>query len=280
APILPSSYTVLGPPIAAGTYTIGTTVTSTYPTITAAALDFSLRGIAGAVTYELVDPAYNSTTGETFPIVFGNTLGTSASNTITIRPIANNNGVVVTSLNTTATFDLNGSQFLTFDGRPGGTGSFVTGSSLSIINTATAAPAIRLVNEANNNRILYCDLQSNNTTATTATSGAGVVCIGGTTGANGNDNNTISFCDIHNVTGGNPLIGVYGYGSATSVAANNDSNYVTNCNIYDFFSAASATAGIYVGVNNGYWRMNNNRFYQTATLTITGAVVHRAIWCT
>ena len=280
APILPSSYTVLGPPIAAGTYTIGTTVASTYPTITAAALDFSLRGIAGAVTYELVDPAYNSTTGETFPIVFGNTLGTSASNTITIRPIAGNNGVVVSSTDATATFDLNGSQFLTLDGRPGGTGSFVSGTSLIINNVGTTAPAIRLVNEARNNNILYCDLQANNTTATTATAGGGVVCIGGTTGANGNDNNTISFCDIHNATGGNPLIGVYGYGSATSVAANNDSNYVTNCNIYDFFSAASATAGIYVGVNNGYWRINNNRFYQTAARTLTGAVVHRAIWCT
>ncbi len=280
APFTPSSYVVIGPPIAPGTYTIGTFVASTYPTITAAANDFSLRGITGAVTYELVDPAYNSSTGETFPIVFANSPGTSASSTITIRPIAGNNGVVVSSTDATATFDLNGSQYLTFDGRPGGTGSFVSGTSLTINNVGTTAPAIRLVNEANNNRILYCDLQANNTTATTATAGGGVVCIGGTTGANGNDNNTISFCDIHNATGGNPFMGVYGYGSATSVAANNDSNYVTNCNIYDFFSAASATAGVYVGVNNGYWRINNNRFYQTATRTLTGAVVHRAIWCT
>ena len=280
APYTPSSYIVIGPPIAAGTYTIGTSVPSTYPTITAAATDFALRGISGAVTYELVDAAYNSTTGETFPIVFGNTVGTNASNTITIRPIAGNNGVVVSSADATATFDLNGSQYLTFDGRPGGTGSFVSGTNLTIANTGTTAPAIRLVNEANFNNILYCDLQANNTTLTTATSAGGVVCIGSTTGANGNDNNTISFCDIHNATGGNPIMAVYGYGSATTVAANNDSNYVTNCNIYDFYSAASATAGIYVGVNNGYWRINNNHFYQTATRTLTGAVVHRAIWCT
>ena len=61
-------------------------------------------------------------------------------------------------------------------------------------------------NDATNNTLTYLDLESANlnpaSNAGTIVTGAvpGVVAILSSTGIAGNDNNTISFCDIHSVT--------------------------------------------------------------------------------
>jgi hypothetical protein len=259
-----------------GTYNVG--VGQTYPTITSAAADLSALGVSGPVTFLLKDVLYNAASGEVFPIVMNAYVGSSTTNTITIRPDV---GIFATVENTSAapTFDLNGINNLIIDGRPGGTGVFVTGNSLIIANTNAAGMALRLNNEASFNRILYCDLRSNNITAP-GTINAGVVSFGASAGLNGNDNNTIKFCHIHEVTGGNPTIAVSSIGSASSIAANNDNNLVDSCNIYNFFSPTLATAGIYIGANNSAWTINANRFYQTATVTTTGTPTHRVMWVT
>lgn len=258
----------------AGNYNIG--VGQTYVTITSAIDDLKALGVSGPVTFTLKDALYNTTSGEIFPIVFGNYLGSSATNTVTIRPDFSNNSRVE-SANPIATFDLNGISNLTIDGRQGGIGTFVSGNNLIIANTN--APAIRLINEASSNKILYADLRSNNIIAP-GTIGAGVVNFGTTTGINGNDNNIIRFCDIHEDGLGNPVVSVSSIGSVTSIAANNDNNSIDSCNIYNFFNPTIATAGIYVGANNGSWIINANKFYQTVTATTTGTQTHRVMWIT
>lgn len=259
-----------------GNYNVG--VGQTYPTITAAAGDIAALGVSGPVTFVLKDVLYNAASGEVFPIVMNAYLGSSTTNTVTIRPDA---GIYATVENTSAspTFDLNGINNLIIDGRPGGTGGFVTGNSLIISNTNAAGMAIRLNNEASFNRILYCDLRANNS-ATPGSINAGVVNFGASSGLNGNDNNTLKFCDIHEVTGGNPTIAISSLGSASSIAANNDNNVVDSCNIYNFFNPTLATAGIYIGANNSAWTINANKFYQTATVTTTGTPTHRVMWVT
>lgn len=259
-----------------GNYNVGSG--QSYPTITAAAADLGALGVSGPVTFTLTDVLYNAASGEVFPIVMSPYIGSSPINTVTLRPGI---GIFSAIENTSATptFDLNGINNLIIDGRPGGVGGFVTGNSLIISNSNVAGMAIRLNNEASFNRILYCDLRSNNITAPGAIN-AGVVNFGASTGLNGNDNNTIKFCDIHEVTGGNPTIAISSIGSAFSIAANNDNNLVDSCNIYNFFSPTIATAGIYIGANNSAWTINANRFYQTTAVTTTGTPTHRVLWVT
>ncbi len=259
-----------------GTFNVG--VGQTYPTITAAAGDLGALGVSGPVTFILKDLLYNVASGEIFPIVFNNYIGSSAVNIVTIRP---DSGIAsrIESANAIATIDLNGVNNLTIDGRQGGVGGFASGNNLTIANTSNNGPAIRLINEASSNRILYTDIRSNNMIVP-GTIGAGVVNFGTTSGANGNDANIIRFCDIHEDALGNPTIGISSIGSVTSVAANNDANIIDSCNIYNFFHPTIATAGIYVGANNGSWTINANRFYQTATVTTTGTQTHRVMWIT
>jgi len=132
--------------------------TGTYPTLTAAFAALG-SGISGAVVLEL-QSNYTSA-GETFPITIGSNACFNAANTLTIRPAAGANGLDITGSNAGPTIDLTGVRYVTIDGRPGGTGSAisVTAASslntinLNIINTSTSGAAIRLDNGASNNTI-------------------------------------------------------------------------------------------------------------------------------
>src|SRR4030095_4224185 len=103
----------------------------------------------------------------------------------------------------------------------------------------------------------------------------GVVLIGSTNGFNGNDNNTIDHCDVHNIAGGNPIMCINGVGTTTSVQQYNDNNTISNCNIYDYFSPTVATAGIYLGTGTATWNITDNHFFQTAARTNTSSVSYR-----
>ncbi len=259
-----------------GSYNIGTG--QVYTTITAAISDLMLLGVSAPVTFILKDALYNTASGETFPIVLSGYRNASATNTVTIVPDL---GLATTieSNNTTATIDMNGVSNFIIDGRQGATGGFVSGNNLIIRNTSLAAPAIRFINDADSNRVLYTDLRSSNIIAL-ASANAGVVNFGTTNGTNGNDFNLIKFCDIRDDASGQPIAGVHSLGSATTLATNNDNNTIDSCNIYNFFNAASATAGIYVGQNNNQWTINGNHLFQTVNRTYTGAVTHRVFWIT
>lgn len=259
-----------------GNYNVGNG--QTYPTITAAMADLNVLGAAGAVTFILKDALYNTASGEVFPIVFGTYPNASNLRAVTIRPDV---GVSsrIESNNATATFDINGGSYLTIDGRQGGIGGFIPNNNLVIVNTGTNGPAIRFINDADSNRVLYTDIRSNNATAA-GTAGAGVVSFATTTGAMGNDYNTIKFCDIHEETGGNPSVAISSIGSATTLATNNDFNVIDSCTIRDFFNATAATAAIYVGANNNNWTINGNNFYQSSSRTYTGTQTNRVLWIT
>ena len=108
--------------------------------------------------------------------------------------------------------DLNGAQFVTIDGRPGGAGSHAgsgggAASQLTIANTSTSGVALRFINEASGNTLRYTTLRGVNTSAT-----SGTVVFSTTTGANGNDNNTIDHCDIGDGAS-TPANGIYSLGS-------------------------------------------------------------------
>jgi hypothetical protein len=265
---------ILGP--LNGTYLVG--VGQAYPTITAAANDLSTLGVSGPVTFLLADNTYNTTSGEVFPISFTAYTGASSTNTVTIKPNTAVNASI-TANNGVAAIFMNGINHLRIDGRPVGASGFTTGNNLVISNTNANGPAVLLNNEASNNQLLYTEFRSNNAIVPGAI-GAGVICFGASVGSNGNDNNSIKFCDIHELTGGNPNIAISSIGSAASILANNDGNSIDSCNIYNFFNPINATSGIYLGANNSAWIINANRLYQTVSVTTTGGQTHRAIWVT
>jgi trimeric autotransporter adhesin len=264
----------------------------TYKTLTAALAALS-GGVSGAVTLELQSNYTNAT--ESFPIVIASNACFNATNTLTIRPAAGANGLVIASSGLGAAIDLNGAKYVTIDGRPGGTGSVISvtaaGSlnpiNLNIINTNNTGAAIALENGAFNNTIKYCDLQGQNTNNASQPNTLSGVVYFSNTGANGNDNNTIDHCNIHS-TGTNitkPSIGIYslGYDNSSAVAAYaaqfNDNNAVLGCNIYDYFSTENSV-GLELNLGNSGWTIAANHFFQTATITVsasTGAF-NRAIW--
>jgi trimeric autotransporter adhesin len=239
-----------------GTFSVGPT--GTYTSLTAALVALNANGLAGPVILQL-QASYVSTV-ETFPVTINAIPCLSAVNTLTIRPETGATALAITSANTTATIDMNGGNYVTIDGRPGGTGVV---KQLTIANTVTAGSAMRFINEASNNTLTYCTVTGVNTSTT-----GGVIQFSTTTGANGNDNNTISFCDIKDGAT-TPTNAIYAAGSTTTTATNNSGNVITNNNIYNYFAAASDHYGVNISTGNTDWTITNNSFYQTATRLIT-----------
>jgi trimeric autotransporter adhesin len=258
-----------------GTKTVGPT--GDYASLTAAIADVqgAGNGLGGALILEL-EASYVSTV-ETFPISIPALNGSSAANTLTIRPASAATALSISSADTTAaTVDLNGAIFVTIDGRPGGVGSHAGSgagavSQLTIANTDPSGVAVRFVNEASSNIIRYTTLRGLNGSAA-----SGTVVFGATTGPNGNDNNILDHCNIGDGVN-TPANGIYSLGSAAP--SDNSGNAVSNCNIYNFYSATTSTdaAGVRLDGGNTDWTITGNSFYQTATRALVTAKV-RAIY--
>ncbi len=157
--------------------------------------------------------------------------------------------------------DLNGADNVQIDGLN------TNGNSLIISSSATGtSSAIRFVNDASSNQV------SNTTITGAATTDCGAIffSMGLTTG---NDFNIISNCNITR-TSTSLLKGLYSLGST---AAANDNNKILFSNIFNFFDAASPTAGIDIAAGNSDWTITNNKLYQTGTVTFTTANTHSAI---
>jgi hypothetical protein len=232
-----------------------------YATLTAAFAAINTNGLSGNVSLEL-QAGYLSSNEPAFPIpTSGAIVGNS---TVTIYPAVA--GLSITSGSTTGTLNFNGGKNIIIDGRVGATGST---PNLVVENTnAGTSYAIQFINDANGNTVKYCNIRSRNTSTSSGT----IVFAGGIT--TGNDNNTI---DNNNITDGTsqPLNGIYS--SGTSTAIDNSNNTISNNNISNFFSAGSATHGIYLTSGNAAWTISGNSFYQTSNRTYTTANTHYGI---
>lgn len=252
---------------------------NTYTNITLAMAAINAGGLNGHTVLEL-QSGYDAST-ETYPLVFPLNPCVGSNKTLTIRPASGvSSPLIITSSNTTATIDFNGATYVTIDGRPGGIG---TTSMLTIINTSSTGVAARFTNDASFNKITYCDVQGENTSATS--SAACAVIYFGTANAttlNGNDSNQITYCNVHATATGFPAIAIASYGNnvTSPVTAWNDYNVISNCNIYDFFSATLASTGIKLDGGSNAFTIANNRLFQTATRTYTTGNQHRAFWLT
>ncbi|MFY7963835.1 MAG: fibronectin type III domain-containing protein, partial [Chitinophagaceae bacterium] len=170
-------------PTFSGTKTIGTG--GDYDNLTAAFAAINAQGLAGNTTLQLIN-GY-PVTAETFPINVSNVTATS-SFSIKIYPTVT--GLSISGSSATGLLNFNNASNVTIDGRVNETG---TSKDLIISNTNTTAGAYALnfINEASTNTINYCIVRATNPSTT-----SGVIVFGTTTGVNGNDNNSITNCDI------------------------------------------------------------------------------------
>jgi hypothetical protein len=261
SPVLSGSQSTLPAAPISGTKTVGSG--GDYSNLTIAFAEINANTLSGNIDLQLITgyPAIP----ETYPIQSSNTASVGAFNVKVYPTVA---GLSITSNNTTGTLNLNNAKNITFDGRVNQAGA----NDLVIANSnAGASYAILLNNDASNNTIQNCIVQSTNTSTT-----SGTIVFGTTTGTNGNDNNTVSFCDIRDGAT-TPLNGIYSVGTTTTATHFNDNNTITNNNISNFFGAGSSTIGVFVGAGNSTWTISNNKLFQTATRTYTSGNTHNGI---
>jgi hypothetical protein len=150
-------------------------------------------GVTGPVTIIIDGDIYTETGTHAL-----NRSGTTATDTIRVIPDGTELRLVSGSAAGNGMIVLDGANYLTIDGRFGGTGQYLlfrntgTGATLGLVGTTGNAGA-------ENNRFRNTFFEG---------SGTGVIIFGGsvTAGSNGNSNNTLFNCDISNRTdnGGKP----------------------------------------------------------------------------
>ena len=129
------------------------TLISSYPSITAA-YNAIPAAINQAYVIEML-PEYTSE-NEVVPIQITYKTGSSALNTITLRPASNNSGEVITRpLNNNPIINIDGAQYFILDGRPGGVGDTSDLVIENSLNNGAKTNTINLVSGASNNVIRF-----------------------------------------------------------------------------------------------------------------------------
>ncbi len=230
-----------------------------YATVKDAFDAINLGTYTGALNIRL----YGNTT-EAATAVLNASGGTSSYSSLLINPDAGT-AITVTGAITGRLIDLNGADNVTIDGLNTG------GNSLTISNTATgASAAIRFIADATANTIQKCTILGS---ASTLANGVIMFGLGNVTG---NDGNNINNCNISAAGVNLPINCIYSLGS--SAAIDNSGNTINANNISNFFSAGSASRGLFLdATGNSTWTITNNRVFQSATRVYTTANTHVCI---
>ena len=168
--------------------------------------------------------------------------------------------------------DLDGADYVAIDGLD------VNGNSLTISNTNLSAVAgtstIRFTGDATGNIVTHVTVLGSSTATTTTAAGTVLFSIGLATG---NDDNTISHCRLGAAGANLPAKAISSLGSTASTTLYNSGIEISSNEIFDYWSAAAPSHGIYLGDGTTDWTISGNRFFQTGTRTQTGAAAHSAI---
>jgi hypothetical protein len=114
-------------------------------------------------------------------------------------------------------------------------------------------------------------------------SGGGVINFGFSIAGNGNDNNTVSYCNITNSGGNRPFHGINSVGcQRNSINYSNDGLNIQNCNFYDLFRPATntqASRNINLFNYTSNVTISGNSFYHTTPFTVTGTSTSQGYSC-
>ncbi|MFZ4591004.1 MAG: beta strand repeat-containing protein, partial [Ignavibacteria bacterium] len=236
------------------TATSGTTA-AIYSTIKAAFDAINAGTHQGDVTIKM-----NGSTIETICAVL-NASGTGSANYSTVVIYPSTAGLSVSGNLATPLLDLNGADNVTIDGRVNRAGST---SSLIVSNTNTSSTAgtstMRFINDATSNTVKYCYLMGSS--LTTVSAQGGTILFSTSTGATGNDGNTINYNYITNA-GGRPDKSIQSFGTS---GKENSGNTISNNNFADFMNLGISVVvtGIHIYSNSTDFTISGNSFYETA----------------
>ncbi|MCZ8228926.1 T9SS sorting signal type C domain-containing protein [Flavobacterium sp.] len=184
-----------------GNYIIGASQPAPFNTITNAVARINSSGVSGPVTFLLDDAIYSAS--ESFPITINAFAGASAVNTLTIKP---NTGktVLIRANNSGATevasvIDLNGADYVVFDGNNGSVNKALTVYNNSTVHTSPKT-VFWLRNTASFNQVRNLNIQQNFSAVSDFSLG---IFAGGSsisTASNANNPNTtvnnVNFVDV------------------------------------------------------------------------------------
>ncbi len=242
-----------------GTYTVGPT--GQFAKLTDVANALNVATVTGNVVFEL-QTDYDGTVGETYPIMFYQYAMTGGPWKATVRPAATVSAMLTTSGTTASTglINFSGVDLLSFDGRPGGTGTMANIQwSITHTGAASSYPALQFLNGASNNSMKFLNIKASCTNTT------GTIVFSTSTVAGGNSNDTISDCNIGNYTT-QPYNAILSAGTAGANA--NSGNCILRNNIYNFqsftsYSTFPLNGGVIISAtgNGSNWNVSNNSFY-------------------
>jgi hypothetical protein len=129
-----------------------------------------------------------------------------------------------------------------------------------------------LVNDARDITIRYVNMEGASASATNGVLRLSTALAGGS----GNDNVTVEHCHIRDLsnTTGLPNNAIFALGTA---GLENDNISISNNELYNFWNAATSSAGVVVSAGNSAWIITGNSFYQTAPRAGSGAVTRFGI---
>ncbi len=271
-----SIFTIKAPLNVVSPVTIG--LSGTYPTLTGEGGLFDILN-QGVISGNLVANVISTPISEPGTIALnpitesgtGNYTVTIQSNNATPKELVANYNVA--TFGNIGAFRLNGADRVNFNGGTGTDRRLIFRNT----NTGSSATVFHFQNDASDNTINNCTIEGAYSGLT-----GGLITIGSSTiSGTGNDNITITNCDIKQVgtyTGATTYnVGIYGSGFSTSVT--NDNILITNNNIYNFNqTGTSNTAAIRVQSGNTNWNISNNNFYQTSSISTTLGTTHNIIY--
>ncbi|HRI84138.1 MAG TPA: hypothetical protein PK536_01695 [Ignavibacteria bacterium] len=211
-----------------------------------------------------------SLSGNTTEPVTGAELNSGLWESILILPTGGQPITVSASVNPgSALINFNGADYVTIDGLNSG------GNSLTFSNTTVSSvwgtSTIRFENKTNNNVVTRCTVLGS---STSISAGANIYFGTTTSPGPGNNFNSISYCNIGPAGTNLPASGITSFGT---IGYNNTGDTIRNCNIYDYFSSADSSAGIFLPLYNSGFVIKDNKFYQTSLRTQTIGAPHAAV---
>ncbi|MGB3080590.1 MAG: hypothetical protein WBB31_16030, partial [Saprospiraceae bacterium] len=147
------------------------------------------------------------------------------------------------------------------------------GNSLVISNTTVSSTngtcTIKFQSDATNNTMTRCSILGSATMPNSAAGGN--IWFAAAAISTGNDDNTISFCNIGPAGTNLPSKCIFASGTSnTDPGTANSGIVITGNNIFDFFLPTNSSSGIDIFVGTVGTVISNNKFYQTASRTQTG----------
>ena len=143
------------------------------------------------------------------------------------------------------------------------------GLTISNTNTGTAASTVCFSESAQNNRVSYCIIKGSG-----LGTDKGIVYYSTSTSGTGNDNDTISYCDITASASGRPINAVYSSGTS---GRENDNNLIANNSVFDFLNLANNSNGVLIDGNSNNFTISGNSFYGTSTFSPTSSSTYNII---